>query len=130
MLYRLGLNSWSHTVPFQVARPQEQTAMTSSMKAFKMGIMAHNSNPRTQGAEAEGLQVWGQFGARTSLRKREKKSKKKIEKIYSSSLFTILLYKSLFLPEVFFLSFLFLSALLPHKTACNHTAGHIISKQY
>lgn len=80
MLYRLGLNSWSHTVPFRVARLQEQTTMTNSMKVFKMGIMAHNSNPRTQGAEAEGLQVWGQFGVRTSLRKRKKKSKKKLKR--------------------------------------------------
>lgn len=97
--------------------------MTNSMKVFKMGIMAHNSNPRTQGAGAE---VWGQFGARIPP---HTKKRKKIEKIYSSSLSTILLYKSLFLPEVLFLSFLFLPALLTHKTACNHTAGHIISKQ-
>lgn len=102
--------------------------MTNSMKVFKMAIMAHNSSPGTQGAEAEGSQVWGQFGARTSL-KNKKKVRKKIETIYSSSFFIILLYKSLFLPEVFFLSFLFLSTLLTHKTACNHTAGHIISKQ-
>lgn len=75
MLYRLGLNSWSHTVPFQMARLQEHTTMTNSMKVFKMAIKAHNSSPRTQGAEAEGSQVWGQFGARTSLK--NKKSKKK-----------------------------------------------------
>lgn len=47
MLYRLGLNSWSHTVPFQAARLREHTTMTNSMKVFKMGIMARNSSPRT-----------------------------------------------------------------------------------
>lgn len=119
MLYRLGLNSWSHTVPFQVARLQEQTAMTSSMKAFKMGIMAHNSNPRTQGAEAEGLQVWGQFGARTSLRKRGKKKVRRKLKRYTlaPSLQYCFINPCSYLKFSFFLFFFYLHFYLTKQLA-------------
>lgn len=96
--------------------------MTNSMKVFKIGIMAHNSSPRTQGAEAEGSQVWGQFGARTSLKKKKLK-----RSTPAPSLQYCFINPCFYLKFSFFL--FFLSALLTHKTACNHTAGHIISKQ-